>query len=112
MPIETRHWSIDSRFAPVTGGPIGDGGRLESILASRPAVQREVFLTLGKQPTTQFRSRAGTHAVDRDSALVALEVKRSESPRVVGAPALNLHSWCQRPGHDGVVEAFENRVSP
>jgi RecB family endonuclease NucS len=97
LPIEFGIWRIDGQVVQVPSEPLSNESRLEDILEKDISILGlDVLLVLGRQVPTAFGKRIDLLAIDSQSTLYAIELKRDKTPRDVVAQALDYGSWVAR----------------
>src|SRR5947209_9544651 len=94
MSIQMQLWSIEGeRPVRLHSAKLDLENRLEAWICQDLSLVGEDLLLLGHPGATDFGHRIDILALDRESNLVLLELKRGRTPRDVVAQVLDYASW-------------------
>lgn len=83
----------NGKLHPVPRDALASEEQLEGWIAEDPSIIGLDVLVIGRQVRTDFGGRIDILAMDREGALVLLEMKRDKTPRDVVAQTLDYASW-------------------
>ena len=81
------------QLLPVKKHALASEEVLESWIAKDPSIIGLDVLVIGRQIITDFNGRIDILAMDREGALIILELKRDKTPRDIVAQTLDYASW-------------------
>ena len=97
MAQKIRLWAVvdDQTLKDVPESDIGLEKRLHDWLENDIAVLDPDLLVVGREVRTQYGGEIDLLCIDRDGALVVVEIKQGRTPREVAAQALDYASWAK-----------------
>ena len=106
MPQEIRLWAVEDNKMPknVPSKDIGLEKRLHDWLENDISMLDDKLLVIGREVESHDRQKIDLLCIDRDGALVVVEVKRRRTPREVAAQALDYASWVKDLKADQIKE--------
>lgn len=107
MPTDVAVWRIDGpEPVEVSPTPLVLERELEDVLAARPEILGEPLLVVGRQVATGMGGIVDLLAVDAESCVHVIELKRDRTPREVVAQVLDYGSWVETLTYDDVVRLY------
>lgn len=91
--MTTLYKNDNGNLVPVRRHALGSEELLEGWIAKDPSIIGLDVLVIGRQVITDFNGRIDILAMDREGALVIMELKRDRTPRDIVAQTLDYASW-------------------
>lgn len=108
MPIRHAIWKVGTKPQPLTEASLGKEALLEQMIVEDPAILSERWLLIGRQVRTTHGGFIDLLALNQDSQLIVIELKRNQTPREVVAQALDYASWVQNLASDEIAAIYDN----
>ena len=109
MPQKIRMWEVtsDNSLSEITSSEINLEKQLEDWLESDISMLDSDLMVIGRQVRTDFGGEIDLLCLDSTGALVAVELKKGQTPREVTAQALDYASWVKDLSFNRIVEIAE-----
>jgi hypothetical protein len=107
MPLELGVWRIDNEVKPVEFNPLDMESRLEGILEENIEIASPNWHIIGRQVRTDYGKYIDLLAIDRDTNLVVLELKKDKTARDIVAQLLDYGSWIKELTDDRIAKIFD-----
>lgn len=106
MSIEVGIWKIGEDLRPMSLGGMDYEERLQEIIASDLSIIDPSLMIIGREVSTGFGGRIDILAVDAEGNLIAIELKRSRTPRDIVAQILDYGSCVRRMTSEEIADIY------
>ena len=108
MNLEIANWKVTTEPSSInnTTSHLNEQ-QLEEILVSNPHILSSEWMIIGRQEYTDTGGRIDLLAINRDSSLVLIELKRSRTPREIVAQAIDYASWVEQLTSDEIKQIYQ-----
>ena len=106
MSIEVGIWRIGEDLSPLSLGGMDYEERLQEIIASDLSIVDPSLMIIGREVGTGFGGRIDILAIDAEGNLIAIELKRSRTPRDVVAQTLDYGSCIRRMTSEEIADIY------
>lgn len=94
MPINQNIWKIkDNKPLGIKEVTLDKEKDLEEIIYNDIGILNQEWLLIGRQVNTDYNKKIDLLAIDKNSNLIIIELKRDKTPREVVAQAIDYASW-------------------
>lgn len=113
MPQKIRMWEVTAQdtLSEMTSSGINLEKRLEDWLDSDISMLDPDLMVIGRQVRTEFGGEIDLLCLDSTGALVAIELKKGQTPREVTAQALDYASWVKDLSYQQIEKLAEGYLA-
>ncbi len=106
MSLEVGIWRVGEDLSPISLGGMDYEARLQEIISSDLSIIDPNLMVIGREVATGVGGRIDILAVDAEGNLIAIELKRSRTPREVVAQVLDYGSSLRRMSSDEIANIY------
>jgi len=107
MPIHHAIWKVGNKPEPLIEVSLGKEALLEKMIVEDSMILSTRWMLIGQQVHTSHGGFIDLLALNQDSQLIVIELKRNQTPREVVAQALDYASWAQNLTADEIASIYD-----
>ncbi|MFC4994237.1 endonuclease NucS domain-containing protein [Rubritalea tangerina] len=108
MPITNTLWNVSNSPSKLQLATLDSEAQLEEMIVKQPSILSEHWLLIGQQVQTSHGGFIDLLAIDAESNLVVIELKKDKTPRDVVAQALDYASWVKNLESNDIAEIYDS----
>lgn len=109
MPIEVGIWKVTNGVKRINYSPIESEKKLENILETDISILSDDLLLIGRQISTGYGKYIDMLAIDQESTLWIIELKKNKTPREVVAQVIDYASWVQTLTYENIKRIYSEK---
>lgn len=111
MPLDIGIWRVDQGLQRIEFSPLDLEDRLQDILDKDITIADPNWMVVGREVRTSSQKEIDLLAMDSDSNLIVIEVKRDRTPRDIVAQVLDYGSWVVTLRSEDIGGIFSSYIS-
>lgn len=96
MPVNQSIWRVGHPPQRLQESALSSEQLLEDMIIAAPEILSDQWMIIGQQEDTGLGGRIDVLAIDPDSSLILIELKRARTPREVVAQAIDYACWLEK----------------